>query len=435
MSLKRVVVTGAGTANPLGLSVEETWQRALEGSSGVAPITLFEASQSPVRIAAEVKGFDVTAPLARPLKIGAGHDPLVQAIQAKDVRRFGRYCQLGLYAGVRAYADSGLDEDRANLLPDRAGVNIGVGMGGLPEIQEVYQDFQKRGYRRITAFFILQVIPNIVSGELSILLNLRGPNHCSVTACATSAHSIGESYRLIQHGQADVMLAGGAEAVVCELGIGGFAAMRALSTRNENPTAASRPFDRDRDGFVMGEGATVLVLEELERARRRGARIYGEIVGYAATSDAYHLTSPAPEAEGAARAMAEAVREAGIGPGEIGYVNAHATSTSAGDVEEARAIARVLGAERNNRLLVSSTKSMTGHLLGAAGATEALFSLLCLRDRKVPPTANLGDLDPACETTGLDFVAGGARNASLKYVASNSFGFGGTNACLVFARA
>jgi 3-oxoacyl-[acyl-carrier-protein] synthase II len=433
-SLRRVVVTGAGTANPLGLSVEDTWQRALEGRSGTGPITLFDASSAPVRIAAEVKGFDPSAPLDRPLHVGMGRDPIAQAILPKDVRRFGRYSQLGLFAGVRAYADSGLEGVREDLAPERAGVNIGVGMGGLPEIQEVYQDFQKRGYRRITAFFILQVIPNIVSGQLSILLNFRGPNHCNVTACATSAHSIGESYRLIRHGYADVMLAGGAEAVVCEMGIGGFAAMRALSTRNECPAAASRPFDRDRDGFVMGEGATVLVLEEYERARRRGARIYGEILGYGATADAHHLTSPAPDAEGAARAMAEALREAGLRPGQIGYVNAHATSTPAGDVEEARAIAGVFGMEREERLLVSSTKSMTGHMLGAAGATEALFSLLSLRDQKAPPTCNIENLDPDCAHPALDFVAGRGREAALDYAASNSFGFGGANACLIFGR-
>jgi 3-oxoacyl-[acyl-carrier-protein] synthase II len=434
VSLRRVVVTGAGTANPLGLSVEETWRAALEGRSGAGPITLFDASAAPVRIAAEVKGFDATAPLGRPLEVAPGREPLVQAVSAKDVRRFGRYCQLGLFAGVRAYADSGLDAGREDLSPDRAGANIGVGMGGLPEIQEVFRDFQERGYRRITPFFILQVIPNIVSGQLSILLDLQGPTHCHATACATSAHSIGESYRLIKQGLADVMLAGGAEAVVCEMGIGGFAAMRALSTRNDDPRAASRPFDRDRDGFLMGEGATVLVLEEYERARRRSARIYGEIVGYGATADAHHLTSPAPDAEGAARAMAAAIREAGIRPDQVDYVNAHATSTPAGDVEEAKAIARVLGSDRKERLMVSSTKAMTGHMLGAAGATEALFSLLSLRDQKAPPTANLDALDPGCAATRLDFVVGCGRDASLQYVASNSFGFGGTNACLIFAR-
>jgi 3-oxoacyl-[acyl-carrier-protein] synthase II len=307
-------------------------------------------------------------------------------------------------------------------------------MGGLPEIQSVHNDYKEKGYRRITPFFILQVIANIASGQLSVTLNLKGPNHCNVTACATSAHSIGESYRMIQDGHADVMLAGGAEAVVCELGIGGFAAMKALSQRNDDPTRASRPFDESRDGFVMGEGATVLVLEEYEKAKARGAKIYGEVVGYAATADAYHLTSPAPGAEGAGRAMELALKEAGLQPNQIDYVNAHATSTPAGDVGEATAIARVLGGGRKTPLAVSSTKSMTGHMLGAAGATEALFSLLALRDKMLPPTAHLEKLDPGCEGLGLNFVPKKAQAANVKYVLSNSFGFGGTNGTLILTK-
>jgi 3-oxoacyl-[acyl-carrier-protein] synthase II len=306
-----------GTVNPLGNTVEESWKRILSGESGMGPITHFDASTCPVRFAAEVKGFDPTLTLERPLRPFPDGEPLSQAIPAKDVRRYGRYAQLGIYAGVQAYLDSGLDDARQDLPPERLGVNVGAGLGGLPEIQSVHNDFKEKGFRRITPFFILQVIANITSGQLSVLLNLKGPNHCEVTACATSTHSIGESYRLIQCGEADVMIAGGAESVVCELGIGGFTAMKALSQRNDDPTKASRPFDRDRDGFVMGEGATVLVLEEYERAKARGAKIYGEVVGYGATSDAYHLTSPAPGAEGAGRAMENALLDAGLQPTQI----------------------------------------------------------------------------------------------------------------------
>lgn len=434
MPKRRVVVTGMGTVNPLGNTVEESWKRILSGESGMGPITHFDASTCPVRFAAEVKGFDPTLTLERPLRPFPGGEPLSQAIPAKDVRRYGRYAQLGIYAGVQAYLDSGLDDARQDLPPERLGVNVGAGLGGLPEIQSVHNDFKEKGFRRITPFFILQVIANITSGQLSVLLNLKGPNHCEVTACATSTHSIGESYRLIQCGEADVMIAGGAESVVCELGIGGFTAMKALSQRNDDPTKASRPFDRDRDGFVMGEGATVLVLEEYERAKARGAKIYGEVVGYGATSDAYHLTSPAPGAEGAGRAMENALLDAGLQPSQIDYVNAHATSTPAGDSGEATAIARVLGGGRKIPLAVSSTKSMTGHMLGAAGSTEALICLLSMRDQRIPPTTNLENLDPVCEGLKLNFVPQKAQPAELKYVLSNSFGFGGTNGTLIFSR-
>jgi 3-oxoacyl-[acyl-carrier-protein] synthase II len=434
MPKRRVVVTGMGTVNPLGNTVEESWKRILSGESGMGPITHFDASTCPVRFAAEVKGFDPTLTLERPLRPFPDGEPLSQAIPAKDVRRYGRYAQLGIYAGVQAYLDSGLDDARQDLPPERLGVNVGAGLGGLPEIQSVHNDFKEKGFRRITPFFILQVIANITSGQLSVLLNLKGPNHCEVTACATSTHSIGESYRLIQCGEADVMIAGGAESVVCELGIGGFTAMKALSQRNDDPTKASRPFDRDRDGFVMGEGATVLVLEEYERAKARGAKIYGEVVGYGATSDAYHLTSPAPGAEGAGRAMENALLDAGLQPTQIDYVNAHATSTPAGDSGEATAIARVLGGGRKIPLAVSSTKSMTGHMLGAAGSTEALICLLSMRDQMIPPTTNLENLDPVCEGLKLNFVPQKAQSAKLKYVLSNSFGFGGTNGTLIFSK-
>jgi 3-oxoacyl-[acyl-carrier-protein] synthase II len=434
MTQRRVVVTGVGTVNPLGNTVEGSWKRILAGESGMAPITYFDASTCPVRFAAEVKGFDPTMSLERPLRPFPDGEPLVQAIPAKDVRRYGRYAQLGIYAGVQAYLDSGLDDARQDLPAQRLGVNVGAGLGGLPEIQSVHDDFKEKGFRRITPFFILQVIANITSGQLSGLLNLKGPNHCEVTACATSTHSIGESFRIIQRGEADVMIAGGAESVVCELGIGGFTAMKALSQRNDDPTRASRPFDQDRDGFVMGEGATVLVLEEYERAKARGAKIYGEVVGYGATSDAYHLTSPAPGAEGAGRAMENALLDAGLQPSQIDYVNAHATSTPAGDSGEATAIARVLGEGRKEPLAVSATKSMTGHMLGAAGSTEALICLLSMRDKMIPPTTNLEKLDSVCEGLKLNFVPQKAQPAELKYVLSNSFGFGGTNGTLIFSK-
>ncbi|MDR3672560.1 MAG: beta-ketoacyl-ACP synthase II [Holophaga sp.] len=427
---KRVVITGLGTANPLGLEPEGSWKAALQGRSGMAPITLFDAGGCPVSFAAEVKGFKPSVPLATPV----GEPPITETLPAKDVKKFGRYAQLGIYAGLQAYLDSGLEQVRATLDPERMGVNIGCGMGGLPEIQESVINFQEKGYRRISPFFILQVIPNIISGQLGVQLGLKGPNLCNVTACATSTHSIGESFHLIKQGLAQVMLAGGSESVVCEMGLGGFASMKALSTRNDAPQKASRPFDRDRDGFVLGEGATVLVLEDYDLARRRGARIYGEILGYGASGDGYHLVHPAPEGSGAFQAMAVALAEAGIHPDRLDYANAHATSTPAGDLEEARAFGRMMSPTRERPMCVSSTKSVTGHMLGAAGATEAMFSVLAIRDQLVPPTANLESLDPLCAHPGLDFVAGEARAAKVDIALSNSFGFGGTNGALVFGR-
>jgi 3-oxoacyl-[acyl-carrier-protein] synthase II len=304
-------------------------------------------------------------------------------------------------------------------------------MGGLPEIEEVHNAFLEKGYRRITPFFITQSIPNLAAGMVSMLLDLKGPNLCNTTACTSSAHSIGESTWQIRRGDADVMLAGGSEAVVCKLGIGGFAAMRALSTRNDSPATASRPYDVDRDGFVMGEGSAMLVLEEYEHAKKRGAKIYGEVLGYGLSADAYHITTPAPEGEGGGRAMDAALKDAGIAGKDVDYVNAHGTSTPAGDAEEARAIAKRIDVKRAH---VSSTKSMTGHLLGAAGAIEALFSVLAIRDGKVPPTINIATLDPACEALGIDFTRDHAVSNPIRYVLSNSFGFGGSNASLVFAR-
>jgi 3-oxoacyl-[acyl-carrier-protein] synthase II len=345
----------------------------------------------------------------------------------------GRFVHFALAAGLEAYGDSGLDAIRSKIDSERMGINIGVGMGGLPEIEEVHSEFLAKGYRRVTPFFIPQVIANMASGQLSILLNLRGPNLCNVTACSSSAHALGESFRQIQRGEADVMVTGGAEAVICKLGIAGFAAMRALSTRNDAPEKASRPFDKDRDGFVMGEGAAVLVLEEYEFAKKRGAKIYGEVLGYGLSSDAFHMTTPSPEGEGGRRAMTLALKDSRLNPEQIGYINAHGTSTPAGDVEEARAIA-TLFPQGPKHLHVSSTKSMTGHLLGAAGAIEAFFSIMAIREGRIPPTINLDSLDPGCAALRLDFTANKAVEKRLDFALSNSFGFGGTNASLVFGR-
>jgi len=439
-STRRVVITGLGAVSPLGLSARESWTNALAGKSGVGQITLFNPENCPVTIAAEVKGFDVTramGPFHPHGPVGSATNPegivVTQAANAKDARRVGRFCHFGMVAGLEAYGDSGLDAHRSKMDPRRFGVNIGVGMGGLPEIEAVHNDFLTKGYKRITPFFIPQSIPNMVSGQLSILLHLQGPNLCNVTACSSGAHAIGESFRQIQRNEADVMLAGGAEAVICSLGIGGFAAMRALSARNAEPTKASRPFDAGRDGFVMGEGSAVLVLEEYEHARKRGARIYAELKGYGLSGDAYHMTSPSPDGEGGARAMDMAVKDAQINPVQVGYVNAHGTSTPAGDAEEAKAVAGLF-AEGKSSLHISSTKSMTGHLLGAAGAIEAMFSIMAVVEGKIPPTINLDELDPECAKLGMNFTPHTAVEKSLNYALSNSFGFGGTNASLLFGK-
>jgi 3-oxoacyl-[acyl-carrier-protein] synthase II len=434
VSARRVVVTGIGAVTPLGLSAMESWHNALEGKSGIGRITLFDLTDCPVTFAGEVKGLDLTRAVGpfHP-KPNTPEHAVTLAANAKDARRVGRFAHHALAAGLEAYGDSGLDMVRNKISPERIGINIGVGMGGLPEIQDVYDDYLSKGYRRITPFFIPQVIPNIASGQLSILLDLQGPNVCNVTACSSSAHSIGESCRMIQRGDADVMVTGGAEAVICKLGIGGFAIMRALSTRNEAPEQASRPFDKDRDGFVMGEGSAVMILEEYEFARRRGAKIYGEILGYGLSGDAYHMTSPAPDGAGGRRAMAMALKNSGLNPEQVGYINAHGTSTPAGDVEEARAIASLFP-DGTKHLHISSTKSMTGHLLGAAGAVEAMFSLLAIRDGRIPPTINLENLDPSCAELGLNFTAHHAAEKRLNYALSNSFGFGGANASLILGR-
>lgn len=432
---RRVVVTGIGATTPLGNNVKETWSNVIQGKSGVAPITLFDTKDCPVRFAAEIKGFDPTQTFPS-FRVPRGNGEFVEISQissAKDLKKMGRFIPFALASGFEAYLDSGLQDCREKIPAERIGTNIGVGMGGLGEIEAVHDTWRAKGYRRITPFFIPQVIANLASGQLSIALHLKGPNLCNVTACSSSAHSIGESFHLIRRGDADVMLVGGAEAVISQLGIGGFAAMKALSTRNDEPQKASRPFDVQRDGFVMGEGSASLVLEDYETAKKRGAQIYAEIIGYGLSGDGYHMTSPAPEGEGGYRAMEMALQHAGISKEEIGYINAHGTSTPAGDVEECRAI-RKLFPSGPEHLQVSSTKSMTGHLLGAAGAVETVFSILAIRDGKIPPTINLEELDPGCKELGLNYTAHHAADRKIKYALSNSFGFGGTNACLIVGK-
>lgn len=430
---KRVVVTGIGIVSPVGNTKESSWNSIIEGKSGIGKISLFDTKDCTVQIAGEVKNFDPCFTLSTPLhprgKEGA---PLTQPINQKDQKKMDRFIHLAVAASVEAYQDSGLDQHRDKISPTEIGVNIGVGMGGLPGIEDTHTTLMEKGFKRITPFFIPQVIPNLAAGQVSIALYTQNTNYCSVSACASSAHSIGESYRTIQRGEATVMIAGGAEAVVCALGIGGFAAMRALSTRNDEPTKASRPFDTGRDGFIMGEGATTLILEDYEFAKKRGARIYAEICGYGASSDAYHITQPLEDGDGGYRAMKHALEESGIPASEIDYVNAHGTSTPLGDIQESRAVKKLLGDAKN--LHVSSTKSMTGHLLGAAGAIEAAFSILAIKDGIVPPTINLENLDPECASTGLNFTPNKAVRKNIRNAISNSFGFGGTNVSLMFKK-
>ena len=437
-SRRRVVVTGLGAVTPLGLSAEETWAGLVAGRSGVGPITRFDPAGCPVQFAAEVKGFDPTAPVLSPEKAVRPRGPESEGVSApvspKDAKKLGRFTHLGLAAGLQAYADSQLDAARGQVRPERLGVNMGVGLGGLPEIEGMHDVWLKSGYRRISPFFIIQVAPNILSGQLAILLDLRGPNMSNTAACATSGHSIGESLRVIQRGEADVMIAGGSEAAITPLSVGAFAQMRALSTRNEAPEQASRPYDKDRDGFVMGEGAVAFVLEEREHALRRGARIYAEVVGYAATGDAYHLSSLAAEAEGSGRAMKLALADGGTPAEQMDYVSAHATSTPGGDAEEGAAISAVFRDARD-RLHVSAVKSMTGHLLGGAGALGCLAAVLAIRDGVIPPTINLENIDPACEALGLNLTPKVAVRKRVDLALANAFGFGGTNSSLVVARA
>jgi 3-oxoacyl-[acyl-carrier-protein] synthase II len=411
LSRRRVVVTGLGIVCPIGNTVVEAWSSVLAAKSGIGRITHFDAGLLSSRIAGEVKNFDVAAYLS-----------------PKEARRMDRFIHLGIAAGVQALKDSGLEVTEANAT--RIGVNIGSGIGGLPMIEETHDDVLEGGPRKISPFFIPSTIINMISGNLSIMHGLKGPNLAMVTACTTSAHCIGESGRLIEYGDCDVMVAGGAEATITLLAVGGFAAARALSTRNDDPATASRPWDRDRDGFVLGEGAGVVVLEEFEHARQRGAKIYAELVGYGMSGDAYHMTAPQEDGEGAARCMENALRNARLNREDIDYINAHGTSTPLGDLAETVALKRCFGAHAR-KLAVSSTKSMTGHLLGAAGGVEAIFSVLAIRDQVAPPTANLFNQDPACD---LDYVPNAARRMPLRSALSNSFGFGGTNGTLIFKR-
>ncbi len=429
------MVTGVGAITPCGNSAPETWASLCAGRSGIGRITRFDTTTCPVQIAGEVRGFEVTKPLATPLRPrGSAGEPLNQVLTPKDVKKFGRFTHLGAAAAVEAYADSGLDALRDQLAPERLGVNLGVGIGGLPEIEAMQETWKTGGFRKISPFFIIQIAPNLLAGQVSLLLDFRGTNMSVASACATSGHALGEAAAAIRRGDADVMLAGGAESTVTPLAIGAFAQMRALSTRNDAPEKASRPYDSDRDGFVLSEGGVVLVLEELEHARRRGAKIYAELRGYGASADAYHLSSLAPGAEGSARAMRAALERAGLGATEIDYVSAHATSTPGGDGEEGAAIATVF-AENKASLHVSGVKSMTGHLLGAAGAMGSFAAIMAIRDGVVPPTINLETPDPACAALGLNLTPNTAVKKPVRAALANSFGFGGTNASVVFSKA
>jgi 3-oxoacyl-[acyl-carrier-protein] synthase II len=407
---RRVVVTGIGLICGVGNSTEEVWQALLAGKSGVGRITQFDVSNFACQIGAEVRNFD-------PLNF----------IEKKEVKKMARFIHLALAASDEAMKASGLKITPEN--DERVGVHIGSGIGGFDIIEREHSALIEGGPRKISPFFIPSAIINLAAGQVSMRYGAKGPNEATATACTTSAHSIGDSFRIIQHNDADVMIAGGSEAAITPMGVGGFAAMRALSTRNDAPEKASRPWDKDRDGFVMGEGAGILILEELEHAKKRGAPILAELAGYGMSGDAYHITQPAPEHEGGFRVMRNAVRDAGISPDKVDYVNAHGTSTPIGDTLEAHAIRNYFG---DRKIAVSSTKSMTGHLLGGAGGLEAGITVLALRDQILPPTINLEDQDP--ETVGMDFVPNHARKTNLEYAMSNSFGFGGTNGALLFKR-
>ena len=431
---RRVVITGLGAVTPCGNSAAETWAALIAGRSGLGRITRFDATGCSAQIAGEVKNFDPARALPAVLHPrGPAGEPLAQSMTQKDVKKFGRFTHLGAAAAVEAYADSGLDAHRALLDSDRMGVNLGVGLGGLPEMEAMHDTWKAGGYRKISPFFIIQIAPNLLAGQVSLLLDFRGPNMSVASACATSGHSIGEAAAAIARGDVDVMIAGGAESTVTPLAIGAFAQMRALSTRNDAPEQASRPYDKDRDGFVLAEGSVVFLLEEHGQAVRRGARIYAELRGYGASADAYHLSSLAPGAEGSARAMRAALARSGLTPTDIDYVSAHATSTPGGDGEEAAAIATVF-ADNKADLSVSGVKSMTGHLLGGAGAMGLFAGVLAIRDGIVPPTVNLANVDPECAATGLNFTPNVAVKRTVRAALANSFGFGGTNASLVVSR-
>ncbi|MDA0189567.1 MAG: beta-ketoacyl-ACP synthase II [Proteobacteria bacterium] len=411
MTRRRVVITGLGIVSPVGNSVEDAWQNILAGRSGIDRITRFDVSSFPVRIAGEVRNFDIG-----------------QYLSPKEARRMDTFIHYGMAAGIQAIKDAGLEAHPANA--ERIGVAIGSGIGGLPLIENTHDEYLAGGMRKISPFFVPGSIINMISGNLSIMYGYKGPNIALVTACTTGTHSIGEAGRIIEYGDADIMIAGGAEATVSPLGLGGFCAARALSTRNDDPGTASRPWDKDRDGFVLGEGAGVLVLEEYEHAKARGARIYAELVGFGMSADANHMTAPCEDGDGAARCMAAALRNARLNPQDIQYVNAHGTSTPLGDLAETIAVKRAFGAHAGS-LVVNSTKSMTGHLLGAAGGIEAVFSTLAIHNQVSPPTINLFNQDEQCD---LDYCANEARQMRIEAALSNSFGFGGTNGTVVFKR-
>lgn len=407
---RRVVVTGLGLITPLGIGVEKTWSGLCAGKSGIRRITKFDPSAHACQIAGEVTDFNPA-----------------DYIEKKEIKKMDTFIHFAVGASQMAVDDAGLKVTEENA--DRVGVYIGSGIGGLPAIENYYKVLLEKGPDRVSPFFIPMVIINLASGQVSMRIGARGPNSCAVTACATGNHCIGDAFRIIQHGEADAMVAGGTEAAITPLCVAGFASAKALSTRNDEPERASRPFDKERDGFVLGEGAGVLVLEELESARRRGARIYAEILGYGMTADAHHITAPPEDGAGAVRCMRLALQDAGLAPDAIGYVNAHATSTMADRIETG-AIKQVFG-DHARRLAVSSTKSMTGHLLGAAGGVEAIFSILAIHRGVLPPTINQDVPDPECD---LDYIPNAARRADVCTVLSNSFGFGGVNACLIFSR-
>src|SRR5437867_17890 len=410
-SPRRVAVTGVGLVSPLGIGNEDNWNALVAGKSGVGPITRFDASGFACRIAGEVKGFDPSL-----------------YMEKKEIKKMDTFIHYAMAAARFAMEDSGLpvrDDNR-----ERIAVVIGSGIGGLPIIEETQKNYLQKGVRVISPFFITALIVNEAAGHVSIKYGLKGPNLSTVTACTTGAHAIGEAYRMIQYGDADAAVAGGTEAVVTQLAVGGFAVMRALSTRNDDPEHASRPWDRDRDGFVIGEGAGLLILEEMEAAKKRGARIYCELAGYGLSGDAYHIAAPSEDGDGPARVMKNALADAGINPEQVEYINAHGTSTQAGDRVETIAIKMVFG-EHARKVAVSSTKSMTGHLLGAAGGLESAICALSVADQVMPPTTNYETPDPECD---LDYVPNQARSGPIRYALSNSFGFGGTNGCLVFKK-
>jgi 3-oxoacyl-[acyl-carrier-protein] synthase II len=409
LSRRRVVVTGLGLVSPVGNTVAEAWNNILAGISGIGPITHFDASAHKARIAGEVKGFDISTYLS-----------------PKEARRMDTFIHFGMAAGIQAFRDSGLEVTGENA--DRVGVNIGSGIGGLPMIEGTHDDYLAGGPRKISPFFIPGTIINMISGNLSIMLGLKGPNIAVVTACTTGLHAIGMSYRMIQYGDADAMVCGGAEATITPLTVGGFASAQALSTRNDDPATASRPWDKGRDGFVLGEGAGVMVLEEYEHAKQRGARIYAELVGFGMSGDAYHMT--APDTDGPRRSMANALKDAGLNADQVQYINAHGTSTPLGDKNETEAIKLAMG-DAAKRLVVNSTKSMTGHLLGGAGGLESVVTALAVHHQVSPPTINIFEQDPECD---LDYCANTARDIKIDVAIKNNFGFGGTNGTLAFKR-